>query len=258
MRVVAIRQTSYLSRVASAARLGVADVDAVLGIVAEAAAAQGEHPFELPLVDRLAKLVPADQAGYYEYRVHTGWTTVDLHIVKQPWHELDWSREEVTAAWPFWPLHDRLHQHTTTAVRFSDGLSQREKRRNPWYTMVMRSHVEHEMRLWLPSPSGVVRGFFFVRAPGRHDFQERDRAVLNVLRPHLAAIRERWQRRRHPPGLTDRETQVLQLLRQGLTNQEIADRLVIATGTVRTHLEHIYDKLDAHTRTQAIAQTLHS
>jgi hypothetical protein len=38
-----------------------------------------------------------------------------------------------------------------------------------------------------------VRGFFFVRGTGRHDFDERDRAVLTVLRSQLAAIRDRWR-----------------------------------------------------------------
>lgn len=55
-----------------------------------------------------------------------------------------------------------------------------------------------------------------------------------------------------PEPLSDRELELLQLVAAGLTTQEIADQLVIAVGTVKTHLKHIYNKLDAHSRIQAV------
>lgn len=54
------------------------------------------------------------------------------------------------------------------------------------------------------------------------------------------------------PDLTDREREVLQLLAQGLSNQEIATRLVITVKTVRNHLSNIYTKLQVADRVQAI------
>lgn len=54
--------------------------------------------------------------------------------------------------------------------------------------------------------------------------------------------------------LSERETEVLQLVANGLSNQEIAGQLVITTGTVKKHLEHIYSKLDTHSRTSAVAR----
>ena len=54
--------------------------------------------------------------------------------------------------------------------------------------------------------------------------------------------------------LSEREIEVLQLVADGLSNQVIAGRLVITLGTVKKHLEHIYSKLDVHSRTSAIAR----
>ena len=55
------------------------------------------------------------------------------------------------------------------------------------------------------------------------------------------------------PLLTPREHEVLTLLAEGLTQDDIADRLVISPRTVGTHLERILSKLGVHSRAQAVA-----
>ncbi len=54
--------------------------------------------------------------------------------------------------------------------------------------------------------------------------------------------------------LTDRELDVLRLLPSELTTAEIGERLFISYHTVRTHLKHIYGKLDAHSRHEAVTR----
>ena len=58
------------------------------------------------------------------------------------------------------------------------------------------------------------------------------------------------------PELTQRERDVLRLLADGLANEEIGKRLYISAETVRTHVRKAMDKLDADTRTQAVARAL--
>jgi DNA-binding NarL/FixJ family response regulator len=54
-----------------------------------------------------------------------------------------------------------------------------------------------------------------------------------------------------PEPLSERETEVLRLLAQGLSNREIAERLFLAEGTVKNYVSTIISKLQANDRTQA-------
>lgn len=53
-------------------------------------------------------------------------------------------------------------------------------------------------------------------------------------------------------GITPRELEVLEWMAQGLSNQEIADKLYVSLNTVKTHTSNVLAKLDAQRRTQAI------
>jgi DNA-binding NarL/FixJ family response regulator len=59
-------------------------------------------------------------------------------------------------------------------------------------------------------------------------------------------------------GLSRRESEVLSLLADGLSNRAIADHLVVGEETVKTHLRSIYRKLDVKDRAQAVATILRS
>lgn len=80
--------------------------------------------------------------------------------------------------------------------------------------------------------------------------QSFDRAVFSRVvgearasHPHLSKL----------STLTEREREVLDLLAQGLTNKEIAEKLFITANTVKRHLKAIFEKLDVHTRSAATA-----
>jgi two-component system, NarL family, response regulator LiaR len=53
-------------------------------------------------------------------------------------------------------------------------------------------------------------------------------------------------------GISKREYEVLELMAQGLSNQEIAEKLFVSLNTVKTHTSNLFVKLDAKRRTQAI------
>jgi DNA-binding NarL/FixJ family response regulator len=73
--------------------------------------------------------------------------------------------------------------------------------------------------------------------------------VLKVFRSSSAPSKSAAE---GAPGLTDRELEVLRLMAIGRTNREIADQLFISERTVKTHIGHIFTKLDVRDRVAAV------
>lgn len=71
--------------------------------------------------------------------------------------------------------------------------------------------------------------------------------LLGAATPPAAPAREEL-----PDGLTPREAEVLGLIGAGFTNREIAERLVVSETTVKTHINHVFSKIDARDRAAAI------
>ena len=103
-----------------------------------------------------------------------------------------------------------------------------------------------------------ARGFVLKEAP----LPDLVRAVQQVaagetyVDPVLAGVLVSQQMSAKLPQLTQREREVLRLLADGLANEEIGQRLTISSETVRTHVRKAMAKLDADTRTQAVATAL--
>ncbi len=63
---------------------------------------------------------------------------------------------------------------------------------------------------------------------------------------------EAMEKEKQKLGLSSREMEVLQLMAEGLSNQEIAERLFLSLPTVKTHSSKLFEKLDVKRRTQAV------
>ncbi len=221
------------------------------------AADRSEEIFPRPVIERLGELLDAPNAGYCEWKPGEA----DYYIRTLP--EPD-SFAEGFARW--------LHQDAINCHRFrnlampiavSDVLSRRASERIELYQHTLRAFGFTDTgKLFLPPArpnaqshhgAGDARFFFFDRV--RWGLANRERALLDLLRPHLALHREK--RRPPPPGLqslTAREREILEAVSNGETNAQIAKRLWISPYTVRAHLEHIFEKLNVKTRTEAAAQ----
>ncbi len=156
-------------------------------------------------------------------------------------------------ATPFCSYPDRSAD-LKSVTKASDFSTLTELRRTElWLDYFRLFGVHREMMLCLPSSPLRTLRLLLVRGPGP-DFSERDRGLLTLLRPHLDARFRQWQRSHRPVTLTPRQRELLTLVAAGRTNGQIARRLSISEGTVRTHLENIFQRLEVTSRAAAVVR----
>jgi DNA-binding CsgD family transcriptional regulator len=236
-------------------RVDAADHARIWRFVAESADLPRDgEPFSSAFLAALRRLVPCDFVSYAEMdRVQCRLLRfVDQPVYDGPEPELHGSQFD-----PDDPVRRYFAETLIGAYRLSDVAATHELRRSLGYEVWFRAlGFAHHLRVGLDATRWHTKEFCFDRGPGR-DFTSRDRAVLDAVRPYLAARYALWRDTSETADragkLTLRELEVLDLVAEGMTNGEIAQRLWISPGTVRRHLENIYEKLGVHTRTAAVA-----
>lgn len=99
-------------------------------------------------------------------------------------------------------------------------------------------------------PQQIVEAIMEVCSGGAPMSSEIARLVVQSFRASAA------DNMQEEHGLSPRESEILALLSEGLANREIAGRLGISPETVRSHLGHVYEKLQVKTRTEAVSKYL--
>jgi len=191
------------------------------------------------------------QLCWFSQEIPSGAAAIDF----EPWDPVFWDN--------YWDCQHCSYAARTgdlrSVVTVADFYSARQYHSTAMYTDYARPlGFEHQLMVCLPralpptvGSSRYVR-LTLCRGAGP-DFSERDRALLTLLGPHLDQAYLDAERRRHPiPQLTPRQTDLLRLVGAGRTNSQIARRLGLSEGTVRTHLENIYARLNVSSRTAAV------
>jgi DNA-binding CsgD family transcriptional regulator len=143
----------------------------------------------------------------------------------------------------------RFHAYQGGRVpqRISDSVPFGQFRRSALYNdYYRRIRIDHAIALPIYVRDGLLVSFVLNRT--RRDFTDRERALLDVLRPHLARI---FQRVNIAGGLTARESEVLRWVAAGKSDAQIGAILRISARTVQKHLQNVYDKLGVESRTAA-------
>ena len=245
--------------------------EALLGFLLEAVSDEGTTPFPAHVLDGMRRLVRCETVSYRE------WSPQELLELSLAADE----PEAIMQVWPGYrhvrhddplpggarngsPLPDR--EWLGQALTIADFISDREFRRGGVYAEMCKPFgVRAVMKVYLPTGGATAAQFVFDTT--RNRFTDTDRLALQRLIPYLVQLRRNAHARKsylalldstaaartRLQRLTSRERVVLARAAAGETNAMIAQALFISPGTVRKHLEHIYDKLEVRTRTEAAA-----
>jgi DNA-binding CsgD family transcriptional regulator len=242
------------------------ELQALAGVVSEVRSDLPAQGLPLSLLSDLKDQVPCDALlchGYDTPRLQYWFT----QQIPEENGESDPVEEDlVRVAWEqYWECQACSYPDRTgdrrSVVTVADFYSARRWHSTGMYRDVMRPQgIEHMIQVCLSEPPGPDAGpgrsvrLWFLREPGL-DFSERDRALLTLLRPHLQQAYHDAERRRSPvPKLTARQWDLLHLIAGGRSNFQIARQLGLSEGTVRTHLENIYARLNVSNRTAAVVR----
>ncbi len=239
------------------------DLCTLAGIVSEDRPDLPEEGLPESLLNDLMGQIRCDEVCFVgmDSGQRTYWIGQEVPFTDTPgWEDLDRLHWE-----QYWDCQPCSYPDRTgdlrNVIKITDFYSARQWHSTGMYSDFYRPQGhEHELQLFLPgrSPRGIGPGrtvrLAFVRGPGP-DFSERDRALLTLVRPHLDQAYLDAERRRHPlPRLTPRQNDLLHLVAAGHTNTQIARRLGVSEGTVRTHLKNIYERLQVSSRTAAVTR----
>jgi DNA-binding CsgD family transcriptional regulator len=229
-----------------------ADLRGLLDVLDAARTIDCTEGLPVAVLERLSDVVACDSLSFLDLEAAT-----QRLVLEQSVHEPDVSDDvDPDAFWRhYWDClpcsyPDRSHDlRSVTTV--SDFYSQREFHSTGMYVEYLGEFMEHEAMLCLPAPDGRSRRVLLFRSEGP-DFDGRDRLLLALLRPHLVEIYRELERRRSPAAqLTARQRELMLLVSCGYSNDQIARALTISPGTVRKHLENIFEGLDAPSRAAA-------
>lgn len=232
--------------------LNAGDLRAVLDLATGLASTPPGEPGVQEVLGHVAGLVGCDRA--YWTRLRTTGLVRRLEEIGLPPSSPVPEIHLPNQTWDAWVSH--RHEHPIMSGRWgpvvaiSDIYRPRELRETWLYQEMLRpSGVRDEIGVHLSHSADELQVVFLSKLDGR-DFSDRDHLVLRLLRPHLDAALRRLTR--PPPPLTPREVEVLRLVRDGLTDAQIARRLAISEETVGKHLQHIYARSGAQSRVQAL------
>lgn len=238
------------------------NLDWLRSIVDIAADDSGEAPVDttFAVLDGLRELIGGDWATFHDLegparRSRHLQTSDGLEYVTEGMFEVAQDTDD-----PFWThypsslcsLPDRVDE--PLVIRDSEIFTRTELGRDPMH-MEAFPEVRDEILVSWPYEPGVNLRLLITRMEGK-PFSDQDCFLLRLLQPHLEPLLRHTVGSNVQPAeqpLTDRQLEILGLVREGMTNHQVGRHLGISDGTVRKHLENSYGRLNVQSRMAAVS-----
>lgn len=250
--------------------LTVREADIIFDIMADLSYGYGSADLRRKVGAKLLKLLDAQyfasyvwmpEADRFDDRISINMSDSNLEAYEDHFQYCDpitpalQRRRRATCVTEIMPRHRFIRTEFFNDFLACDGLHYGVN----YYAYVAGSNIG-DLRIW--------------RSKSKEDFSRRDLAILDAIGPGFTnamrkalehdkssrsdiAIAPALDRLAAQAGLTDREKEICALVLQGLSDNEIAERCGISFTTVRTHLKHVFDKVDCSGRNQLFARLMH-
>ncbi|MDQ7734744.1 helix-turn-helix transcriptional regulator [Halomonas sp. SpR1] len=219
-----------------------------------------QSPQELGVycLNAFTRAVPASLAAFYH--IDDGLSAFDFQLYGDPTQMHDSYLRRYRHLDPLQPGY--CQQIGRGVVSLRDAQALQSKQRNEGYQTFLSQHdVVDVTEVMFYSRNRPVMGISLLRKSRFGSFTPQELNTLQSLQEMLQlAVSTRASETalalaesRHRP-LTEREAQLLPLVRQGLSNKVMARELGIAPSTIKTHLDHLYRKFDVTNRTELVGR----
>lgn len=163
------------------------------------------------------------------------------------------------------PMHPSRFKDSDVTVICSDTMmTEQEWRQSVFYLNYMAPHhFDHDTDIFFRQNSEIVAVLSLLRNDSLGAFNEEELGMLRNMQPFMEyALNSVYQPKRFSERelfsdkycLTKRELDVLEFAMAGHNNKTIANELNLSLPTVRTHLQHIYDKVGVHSTNELISR----
>lgn len=241
------------------------DIRAMVGIVSEVAASPGDHPEKKRLLmDSLCSLLNADAWSWVlATSVKPGQQPVYTSVVSGGFEEGRFSnllvaQEHVDFAKLTEPLARNLNQSNTQVTLLSsdydpDGFFADCESHHLWKS----ADCALPLLCYRPVPNGNISGVALYRKYDGRPFNLRHSKIAHIVLEEVSWLHEQgwpWSSAAKVPELTNRCRQVLNLLLEGLSRKEVADRLGISEHTVNDYAKEVYKFFGVHSHAELVSK----
>lgn len=212
------------------------------------------------LFDMLLYLVRFDYGAFFLCKEDGVTNPIGYNISKE---ELETDTSQMEEINPLKTLRSLMMDPKHPAIRVSEYMFADKLEDTEYYNLIWKpKRIRYSILVGIGHKGRELGSINLYRTEEKNDFSDKDLEIVNILKAHLniRLYRENTPYRINPDesslkaiyGLTDRETEIVELWSRGLTDNEISERLAISKNTLKKHISNVFSKLEISSRVELL------